>query len=67
MTSVCDSDENRAAAISRFASAFSNRIGLILCGMVDDPVAPAIGICVKYPSEMYVHTSVARLCRMPPA
>jgi hypothetical protein len=29
------------------ASAFSKRIGLILCGMVDDPVAPATGIWAK--------------------
>ena len=47
---------------SRLASAFSNRIGLTLCGIVDEPVAPATGIWMKTPREMYVHTSVARLC-----
>ncbi|MNI83519.1 hypothetical protein D3C73_1403330 [compost metagenome] len=52
VTSVCDSEFSRLPAISRFASAFSKRIGLILCGIVDEPVAPATGICAKYPSEM---------------
>ena len=33
--------EQSADESSRFASAFSNRIGLILCGIVDEPVAPA--------------------------
>ncbi len=33
--------------ISRLASAFSKRIGLTLCGMVEEPVAPATGICAK--------------------
>ena len=32
--------EQRAEQISRLASAFSNRIGLTLCGIVDEPVAP---------------------------
>ena len=52
VTSVEASVWSRPPAISRFASAFSNRIGLILCGMVDEPVAPATGICAKKPSEM---------------
>ena len=41
-----------AEEISRLASAFSNRIGLTLCGMVEEPVAPATGIWTKKPSEM---------------
>ena len=32
---------------SRLASAFSNRIGLTLCGIVDEPVAPGSGIWRK--------------------
>ena len=47
VTSVCESVASSPPAISRFASAFSNRMGLILCGIVDEPVAPATGICVK--------------------
>jgi hypothetical protein len=52
VTRVAASDSSRALESSRFASAFSNRIGFTLCGMVDDPVAPACGICAKYPMEM---------------
>ena len=52
VTSVEARVASRPPEISRFASAFSKRIGLILCGIVDDPVAPATGICAKYPSEM---------------
>lgn len=44
VTRVEASVVNSPPAISRFASAFSKRIGLILCGIVDDPVAPATGI-----------------------
>ncbi len=43
VTSVAPSVSSSAEEISRFASAFSNRIGLTLCGMVDDPVAPGTG------------------------
>ena len=62
VTSVAASVSSSADESSRFASAFSNRIGLTLCGMVEEPVAPATGIWMKTPREMYVHTSVARLC-----
>ena len=47
VTSVLASESSSALDSSRFASAFSKRIGLILCGMVDEPVAPACGIWVK--------------------
>ena len=47
VTSVCERVASRPPEISRFASAFSNRIGLILCGIVDEPVAPATGTCTK--------------------
>ncbi len=47
VTSVDASESSSASDSSRFASAFSNRMGLILWGIVDDPVAPAWGICRK--------------------
>ncbi len=47
VTSVEASESRRAEESSRFASAFSKRIGLTLWGIVDDPVAPATGICLK--------------------
>ena len=50
--------------ISRFASAFSKRIGLTLCGIVDEPVAPLTGTCANTPREMYIHVSTHRLCMM---
>ena len=39
-TSVADKVSNSEQEISRLASAFSKRIGLTLCGMVEEPVAP---------------------------
>ena len=47
VTSVAASESSTALESSRFASAFSNRIGLTLCGIVDEPVAPACGIWRK--------------------
>ena len=47
VTSVAASESRTADDSSRFASAFSNRIGLTLCGMVDEPVAPGSGVCRK--------------------
>ncbi len=47
VTSVCESVPSSPLEISRLASAFSKRIGLILCGIVEDPVAPSTGICEK--------------------
>ena len=41
VTSVAASESSTADESSRFASAFSKRIGLTLCGIVDEPVAPA--------------------------
>ncbi len=52
VTSVAASESSSALDSSKFASAFSNRIGLILWGIVDDPVAPFCGICARYPIEM---------------
>ena len=54
------------SASSRFASAFSKRIGLTLCGIVELPVAPACGTWIRYPSAMYIQTSVQRLWSTPP-
>ncbi len=56
------STSSKPSDSSRLASAFSNRIGLTLWGMVEDPIEPAGAPCVKYPCEMYVHVSVHRLC-----
>ena len=42
-TSVADRVSSREQLISRFASAFSKRIGLTLCGIVEEPVAPLTG------------------------
>ena len=47
VTRVSASESRSAAESSRLASAFSKRIGLTLCGIVDDPVAPACGICAR--------------------
>ena len=46
-TRVAPSESSRAQESSRLASAFSKRIGFTLCGMVEEPVAPATGICAK--------------------
>ena len=40
VTRVAPRESSSAHEISRFASAFSNRIGLTLCGMVDEPTVP---------------------------
>ena len=40
VTSVAPSESSSAFDTSRFASAFSKRIGLTLCGIVDEPVEP---------------------------
>ena len=40
VTSVAASVSSREQEISRFASPFSKRIGLTLCGMVEEPVEP---------------------------
>ena len=40
VTSVEASESSSAPEISRFASAFSKRMGLTLCGMVEEPVPP---------------------------
>ncbi len=45
--SVEASESRIALASSKFDSAFSNLIGLILCGMVEEPVEPAGGFCLK--------------------
>ena len=63
-TSVADKVSNSEQEISRLASAFSKRIGLTLCGMVEEPVAPLTGTCANTPREMYIHTSTHRLCRI---
>ncbi len=63
-TSVADNVSSSEHESSRFASAFSKRIGLTLCGIVDEPVAPLTGTCANTPREMYIHTSTHRLCRM---
>ena len=47
VTSVAARVSSREQEISALASAFSNRMGLTLCGMVEDPVAPSTGICWK--------------------
>jgi hypothetical protein len=47
VTSVEPSVSKSAAEISRFASAFSNRMGLILCGIADDPMDPGVVACAK--------------------
>ncbi len=45
VTSVEASTSNSALDTSRLASAFSNRIGLTLCGMVEEPVDPCAPSC----------------------
>ena len=40
VTSVAPRESSSAFDTSRFASAFSKRIGLTLCGIVDEPVEP---------------------------
>ena len=40
VTRVAARESRSAADTSRFASAFSKRIGLTLCGIVDEPVDP---------------------------
>ena len=62
VTSVRCSTSSSPSDSSRLASAFSNRIGLTLCGMVEEPIEPAVVSWVKYPCEMYVQASVQRLC-----
>jgi hypothetical protein len=47
VTRVAASESSRAQDSSKFASAFSKRIGLILWGIVDDPVAPSSGTWVR--------------------
>ncbi len=42
----------RALARPRLPSEFSKSIGLTLCGMVDEPISPALTFCLKKPSEM---------------
>ena len=39
-TSVAASTSSRALLTSRLASAFSKRIGLTLCGIVEEPTVP---------------------------
>jgi hypothetical protein len=55
---------NKEIEIPRFPSAFSKSIGLILCGMVDDPISPATFFCLKYPREMYIHISLEKSIRI---
>ncbi|MNN36052.1 hypothetical protein D3C81_1499270 [compost metagenome] len=38
---------NSALAIPRLPSEFSKSIGLTLCGMVDEPISPAMVRCLK--------------------
>ena len=52
VTSVEPSVSSSAAEISRFASAFSKRMGLTLCGIALDPIVPWPRTCAKKPSEM---------------
>jgi hypothetical protein len=52
VTNVDARTSNSADDTSRLASAFSNRIGLTLCGIVDEPTDPWPRTCTKYPSEM---------------
>ena len=52
VTRVAASVSNSEHEISALASAFSKRMGLTLCGMVEEPVAPSTGIWWKYPIEM---------------
>ena len=48
VTSVEASTSSSAQETSRFASAFSNRIGFTLCGIVEEPVDPcAESRCAK--------------------
>ena len=63
-TSVAESVSSSEQDSSKFASAFSKRIGLTLCGMVEEPVAPLTGTCANTPREMYIQTSTHRLCMM---
>ena len=46
-TSVEASTSSRALDSSRLASAFSNRIGLTLCGIVEEPTVPCPRTCAK--------------------
>ena len=47
VTSVWASTSSSADEISRFASAFSNRIGFTLCGIVEEPTVPWPRTCTK--------------------
>ncbi|OLT54559.1 hypothetical protein BJF88_08565 [Cellulosimicrobium sp. CUA-896] len=61
-------DERRAERVEERARDLEVRLGVLEADRVDlvrhgrRPRRAGTGICVKKPSEMYVHTSVARLC-----
>ena len=44
----------------KLPSAFSKSMGLILCGIVDEPISPATFFCLKYPKEIYIHMSLLK-------
>ena len=48
---------NKEIERPRLPSAFSKSIGLILCGIVDDPISPLTFFYLKYPKDMYIHMS----------
>jgi hypothetical protein len=54
----------RAIDRPRFPSAFSKSMGLILWGIVEDPISPATFFYLKYPSEIYPHMSLAKSMRI---
>ena len=55
---------NKAIDKPRFPSAFSKSTGLILCGIVEDPISPATFFYLKYPSEIYIHISLEKSIRI---
>ena len=44
----------------KFPSAFSKSIGLILWGIVEEPISPATFFYLKYPRAMYIHISLEK-------
>ena len=63
--SLLDRWSNVALAKPKLPSAFSNCIGLILCGIVDEPTSPGIFFCFNIPLLTYdqisLHISIKML------
>ena len=62
--SFCAKCWNMAFASPRLPSAFSKSIGLILWGIVDEPISPLMFFCLKYPKDIYDHISLLKSSRM---